>query len=155
ADLYGSDKTLLYLVKSIVNDFNPIVVLPVEGPLSEELEKINVEIIINPVIKVSRQLFKSKGFVKLPFLMSDAVHSLKKKLGDRKIDIVHSNTLAVFLGAFYSKKYKIKHIWHVHEIISHPKIISKTYPYLVNFYSDYVVFNSKASFEYLCKGHPS
>lgn len=154
ADLYGSDKTLLYLVDAIKNDFNPIVVLPVEGPLLEELKKINVEVIINPVIKVSRQLFASFQIIKLPFLIYFTVKSLHKKLGNRKIDIIHSNTLAVFLGAFYSYIYNIKHIWHVHEIIAHPKIVSKMYPHLVNFFSNYVIFNSKASFEHLVEGKP-
>lgn len=154
ADLYGSDKTLLYLVESIRHDFNPIVVLPVEGPLTEELRKMDIEIIINPVIKVSRQLFTGIEIIKLPFLIFYAVHSLNKKLDNRKIDIIHSNTLAVFLGAFYSSRFRIKHIWHVHEIIVYPKIIAKIYPYLVNLFSDYVIFNSKASFNHLCKGNP-
>ena len=154
ADLYGSDKTLLYLVESIKDEFNPIVVLPLEGPLTEELKKRNVEIIISPVIKVSRELFTSIKILKLPFLIFYAVHSLNRKLGNRKIDIIHSNTLAVFLGAFYSIRYRIRHIWHVHEVIVHPKVISKIYPFFVNFFSDDVVFNSKASFNHLCKGHP-
>lgn len=154
ADLYGSDKTLLYLVEALKAKINPIVIVPDEGPLTEELRKINVEIFIIPVIKVSRQLFKSFGIIKLPFQIFKALRLLRKKLGDRKIDIVHSNTLAVFLGAFYSKIYKVKHIWHVHEIIQHPKIVAKSYPFLVDWFSDYVVFNSIASAEYLYVGKP-
>ena len=152
ADLYGSDKTLLYLVASIKDTFYPIIVLPEEGLLSEELKKQDIEFYVMPVIKVSRQLFKSLDFFKLPFNIYKAVNTLKTKLGNRKIDIVHSNTLAVFLGAFFSKKYKIKHIWHVHEIIQHPKAVAKAYPFLVNWFSDYVVFNSKASAEHLYLG---
>jgi glycosyltransferase involved in cell wall biosynthesis len=149
ADLYGSDKTLLYLVESIKDIANAIVVVPEEGPLTEEFKKLNVEVFIIPVIKVSRQLFTSFDFFKLPFQIYKALRALRKKLGDRKIDLIHSNTIAVFLGAFYSKKYKIKHIWHVHEIIQHPKIVAKAYPYLVQWFSDCVVFNSKASAEHL------
>lgn len=149
ADLYGSDKTLLYLVESVRDIANPIVALPEEGPLTEELKKLGVEVLIVPVIKVSRQLFTSSGMIKMPFVIFKAFRILKNKLGNRKIDIVHSNTLAVFLGAFYSRRYGIKHIWHVHEIIKHPKIVAKSYPFLVEWFSDYVVFNSKASAEHL------
>lgn len=149
ADLYGSDKTLLYLVESIRGKVNPIVVVPEEGPLTDELYKLNIEVFIIPVIKVSRQLFTSFGLVKLPFQIYKAIRVLRKKLGNRKIDIIHSNTLAVFLGAFYSKRYCIKHIWHVHEIIQHPKTVAKAYPLLVDWFSDYVVFNSIASAEHL------
>jgi glycosyltransferase involved in cell wall biosynthesis len=154
ADLYGSDKTLLYLVESIKDIFCPIIVLPEEGPLSVELLKLNIEVLYMPVIKVSRQLFKGTEVIKLPFEIQKAVRDLKIKLGARKIHIIHSNTLAVFLGAFYSKKYKIKHIWHVHEIIQHPKFVAKSYPFLVDKYSDIVVFNSIASAENLYANKP-
>tara|TARA_R110002050_G_scaffold104139_1_gene213503 strand:+ start:5680 stop:6840 length:1161 start_codon:yes stop_codon:yes gene_type:complete len=154
ADLYGSDKTLLYLVESIKNEFNPIVVVPEVGPLTEELKKINVEVLIIPVIKVSRQLLTSLEFFTIPYQIFNAVKILKKKLNNRKIDIIHSNTIAVFLGAFYSKIYKIKHVWHVHEIIQHPKIVANSYPFLVNKFADFVIFNSLASAEQLYKGKP-
>lgn len=154
ADLYGSDKTLLYLVNSIKNEFNSIVVVPEKGPLTEELEKINVEVFIIPVIKVSRQLITSLKFFTIPFKVIKSVRILKKKLHHRKIDLIHSNTIAVFLGAFYSKIFKIKHIWHVHEIIVHPKIVANSYPFLVEKFSDFVVFNSIASAEQLYKGKP-
>lgn len=155
ADLYGSDKTLLYLVKSIKDIANPIVVVPEKGPLTEELNKINIPVFIIPVIKVSRQLFTSFDLFKLPFQILKAIRILKNTLGNTKIDLIHSNTIAVFLGAFYSKKYKIKHIWHVHEIIQHPKIVAKAYPYLVHWFSDTVIFNSFASAEHLYKNKPN
>lgn len=155
ADLYGSDKTLLFLVESIKEEIIPIVVVPEEGPLTVELRKIDIEVLIIPVIKVSRELIASFKFFTIPFQVFKAIKILKKKLNNRKIDIVHSNTVAVFLGAFYSKLYKIKHVWHVHEIIKHPKIAAKTYPFLVDKFSDRVIFNSKASAEQLYSGKPN
>ena len=154
ADLYGSDKTLLYLLESIKDVANVIVVVPEEGPLTEEFKKLNIEVFIIPVIKVSRQLFTNFNVFKLPFQIYKAVSILRKKLGNRKIDLIHSNTIAVFLGAFYSKIYNIKHIWHVHEIIQHPKMVAKAYPFLVDWFSDCVVFNSVASTEHLYKNKP-
>src|SRR5690606_28072653 len=41
--------------------------------------------------------------------------------------------------------YRIPHIWHVHEIIENPKIIANIYPKIVSFFSDLIVFNSKAT----------
>ena len=132
AELYGSDKTLLYLVSQIKQKgFNPIVVLPSHGPLSLELEKFQVEIIIAPVVKISRKMFSFK--------------IINRQLKGRPIQIVHSNTLAVLTGALYARRYKIKHLWHVHEIISHPKFISNLYPKIVDYFSHSVVFNSRAT----------
>ncbi|WP_373941981.1 hypothetical protein OEG92_00860 [Polaribacter sejongensis] len=78
ADLYGSDKTLLYLLESIKDVANVIVVVPEEGPLTEEFKKLNIEVFIIPVIKVSRQLFTNFNVFKLPFQIYKAVSIFKK-----------------------------------------------------------------------------
>jgi len=153
AELYGSDKTLLFLVDKIREEFKPIVVVPNEGPLTDVFKEKKIAYIVSPVIKISRSLFSFKGLISLPFKIHNAIKQLKVKIGNQKIDIIHSNTLAVLLGALYSKKYKIKHIWHVHEIIKNPRVVAVVYPHLVNFFSNTVVFNSKASFNQLCNKH--
>lgn len=146
AELYGSDKTLFFLVKALPkHEINPIVVLPEEGPLTTLLREANIEVIISPIIKLSRSIFKPLNLVKLPFQIFLSLKKLNNKLIYRKIDLVHSNTLAVLLGAFYSKWKKIDHIWHVHEIIERPRLVNMLYRSLVNFLSSNVVFNSKAS----------
>lgn len=153
SELYGSDKTLFYLAKEVNNldDFKVILVLPNEGPLKDLLEENNIQVIISPIIKVSRSMFTIINLLLLPLNIITSINTLNKKLKGIKIDIVHSNTLAVLLGAFYSKRYKIRHIWHVHEIIKKPKLISFLFPVLVDLFSDKVIFNSKASKEFLCQ----
>ena len=49
----------------------------------------------------------------------------------------------------YSRKRKIKHFWHVHEIIVHPKIIASTFPKLLNKYADLIICNSNATMKNL------
>jgi len=155
AELYGSDKTLLYLVSEIKQKgFNPIVVLPSKGPLYDELEKFKVEIIIAPVLKISRKMYTFWNIVSLPFQIFQSFSIINKQLKGKRIDIVHSNTLAVLTGAFYAKKYRIKHIWHVHEIITHPKLISDLFPKVVNYFSDTVVFNSLATQDFMVNKNP-
>ena len=157
AELYGSDKALQYLVNQINlhPEFNTVVVLPNDGPLKDLLEQSGVEVVIYPVIKLSRSFFNVLNIIKLPFQIYKTTKGLKKILRDKNIDVVHSNTLAVLLGAFFAKRYKIKHIWHVHEIIKNPAIVRIAYPIIVNRYSDKVVFNSKASKDFLCRNKAS
>ena len=51
AELYGSDKTLFFLVKELPQyGIKPIVVLPEEGPLTVLLREADIEIIISPTI---------------------------------------------------------------------------------------------------------
>ncbi len=152
AELYGSDKTLYYLVKDLAkHQIRAIVVLPEEGPLASLFRESNIELIISPIIKLSRSTLGIKNILKLPFHSISSLSKINKKLKNEKIDIVHSNTLAVLLGALYAKQKKIRHIWHVHEIIEQPKILNTLYRHLVTCFSNQVVFNSKASFESLVK----
>jgi len=154
AELYGSDKTLFFLVKGLPQyGIKPIVVLPEEGPLTTLLREADIEIFISPVIKLSRSLFSPLNLIKLPFQIFSSLRLLNKKLTLYKIDLIHSNTLAVLLGAFYAKWKRIKHIWHVHEIIEKPNFANKLYRFLVNSLSSKVVFNSKASLESLVRNN--
>ena len=53
AELYGSDKMLLHFVLHLKNgqsEFNPIVVLPKEGPLLKILKQNKVKTIVSPVL---------------------------------------------------------------------------------------------------------
>jgi glycosyltransferase involved in cell wall biosynthesis len=59
---------------------------------------------------------------------------------------VHSNTLAVLGGAFWAHHRHIPHLWHVHEIIEHPWILTHAFPWLVSAMADHVVCNSQATY---------
>ncbi|NRB59546.1 MAG: glycosyltransferase family 4 protein [Winogradskyella sp.] len=155
AELYGSDKTLLDLVQAIDKKpgFNVIVILPNDGPLKSLLIKNGIKVLTLPVIKISREVFKPHKLIALLFSIYPLCKRLKKALGETTIDIVHSNTLAVLLGAFYAKFNGIKHVWHVHEIIRKPDVVKNAYPLIVNYFSDKVVFNSKASMNFLTENN--
>jgi glycosyltransferase involved in cell wall biosynthesis len=146
SELYGSDKTLLYLVTRLdKTKYNPIVVLPGEGPLKEALLKENIKIIVTPVIKLHRKMFTIPYLSSLPLQVKKSIEHIQNETKGTKIDIVQSNTLAVLLGVFASRKLKAKHIWHVHEIIEHPKVISNLYPKILNRFAHKVVCNSNAT----------
>lgn len=146
AELYGSDKTLLLLLRHIDKTrFYPVVVLPNDGPLKEELEKENIKVVIAPVLKVYRKMFTPKNLLKFIKDIKKGVDALDILNKQHHFDIVYSNTLAVLLGIIYAKKRKIKHLWHVHEIIVHPKIIASIFPKILMWYSNLVICNSNAT----------
>ena len=146
AELYGSDKTLLLLLRHIDKTrFYPVVVLPNDGPLKEELEKENIKVVIAPVLKVYRKMFTPKNLLKFIKDIKKGVDALDILNKQHHFDIVYSNTLAVLLGIIYAKKRKIKHLWHVHEIIVHPKIIASIFPKILMRYSNLVICNSNAT----------
>ena len=152
AELYGSDKTLLIFLQNInKNNFFTVVVLPNEGPLKLELEKIGIKVVVTPVLKLYRDIFTFKNginFIKDSFKSISTVNKLHK---EHNFDIVYSNTLAVLLGVFFSFKNRIKHIWHVHEIIEHPKPIAWLFPKLLYYFSNTIICNSEATKENIVK----
>jgi len=155
ADLYGSDKTLLLLLKHINRvKFNPVVIIPFEGPLKEELKKLGVEVHITPVLKLYRDIIMPKNSLKFLAEYKKAIGFLDSLNQKHRFEIIYSNTLAVSLGLFYAKKRKIKHVWHVHEIIVHPKIVATIFPKLLKKYADVIVANSSMTLQNLIEREP-
>ena len=156
SELYGSDKTLLLLLTHLDRFlFNPIVVLPNEGPLKSELEKINIKVVIAPVLKLYRNMFSFKNMIQFYKDYKKAINILDTINKKYTIDVVYSNTLAVLLGMIYARKLQIKHIWHVHEIIVHPKSIANIFPKLLTRYADLVICNSYATQKNLTQRAPN
>lgn len=150
AELYGSDKTLLLLLKYLdKTKYLPLVVLPFDGPLKKELEKEDIKVVIAPVLKLYRKMFTPKNLSKFFRDIRKSVSILDNLNEQYNFDLIYSNTLAVLLGMIYAKKRKIKHIWHVHEIIVHPKVIASSFPKLLNRYADIVICNSLATMKNL------
>ena len=155
AELYGSDKTLLLLLKHLdKTKFYPVVVLPNEGILKDELEKENIQVVIAPVLKLYRKMFTPKNIFNFLKDIKKGISILDKLNEKHHFDIVYSNTLAVLLGMIYAKKRKIKHLWHVHEIIVSPKNIASVFPKLLMQNADLVVCNSKATLNNLTQRIP-
>lgn len=133
SELYGSDKTLLELVSGMKKKgYHPIVVLPGPGPLKEKLDQQAIEVIITPVVKLTRKMFGPFNLLSLPFQMIRSFKTISKATTGRQIDIVYSNTLAVLIGIIYARRKKIKHIWHVHEIVEKPKVIKHIFARLLS-----------------------
>ena len=148
--MYGADKILLELVSGLnKQEFHPIVVLPNDGVLRIKLEKNGVEthIVDYPILR--RKFFNPRGILEYSIKYFKQSKEIIKLLKDRKIDIIHVNTTAVLEGIYLKKKLKSKLVWHVHEIILRPKVISKFISFLVGKYADKCVAVSEAVKQHL------
>ncbi|MDR7334838.1 glycosyltransferase family 4 protein [Roseateles asaccharophilus] len=157
AEMYGSDKVLLYLVTGLLRRgrYWPIVVVPEEGPLVDALRGAGVEVHVCEIAKVKRAVFTPRGFLRLFAQMRAAVVDYDRVVAGRKIGLVHSNTLAVLGGAAWAWRRGVRHLWHVHEIILSPKLVSKAFPWLVKLASDKVVSNSTLTERWLVSHQPA
>ena len=153
--MYGSDKMLLYLVSGLdASRFCAIVILPEDGPLKQELDRRSVETFIAPVAKISRSVFTPVGLLRFPLAVLSSLLGMQRALAGKPVDVVHSNTLAVFSGAVWSLLNRQKHVWHVHEIVKHPSVVRKGFPLLLSLFADKVATISRAVADNLVSERP-
>ena len=155
SDLYGSDKTLLQLVKGLnKNLYHPVVVLPSKGPLYDALFQLDIQLIVTPVLNIHKKMFTIKSLLGLPYHLVKSILKLNRTLKHTHIDIIQSNTTVVLLGFIYAKLKGITHFWHIHEVMEKPKVAVFFFPRLVNFCADKVIFNSKTTMDSFCTVKP-
>lgn len=155
AELYGSDKTILMFISSLDKQkYKSLVVLPFDGPLKKEFEKNGIEVIIAPVLKLYRKMFTPKNILKFFNEHTEGIKKLEELHKEHKFDIVYSHTLASLIGIVFARKNKIKHLWHVQEIISKPVLFNKGFVRLLSMKCNNVaVYDSKTTMEFWIKGN--
>ncbi|RZJ80635.1 MAG: glycosyltransferase family 1 protein, partial [Flavobacterium sp.] len=126
SDLYGGSK-ILAIVANILQKgkHKPIVVVSEHGELIGELNRLGVEVRIVRLGILRRKYFSVPGILNRIKVNRSAWKALGKLIDEEKIDVVYSNTTGVLIGAFLAKKKNIKHIWHIHEIITKPKTFTR------------------------------
>ncbi|QEA52666.1 glycosyltransferase family 4 protein [Loigolactobacillus coryniformis] len=150
SEMYGADKVLLELVSGLDKQkFHPIIILPSEGVLAVALRQrdIEVHIVSYPILR--RKYFNLQGVLKYVNGYFKATNQIYKIVKNRKINLLHVNTVAVLEGIALKRKLKVPLIWHVHEIITTPKIVYKVTSLLLGRYADQVIAVSNAVAQHL------
>lgn len=155
AELYGSDKTMLYFLSELdKTQYFPVIVLPFDGPLKTELEKNNIKVVIAPVLKLYRKMFTPKNLLKFFREYKQGVNALDELNKEHNFQLVYSHTLAALIGIMFAKKRKIKHLWHVQEIIAKPKAFNLAFKKILSMKSNHkVVYDSIATMNFWIKGN--
>ncbi|OJG98701.1 hypothetical protein RV18_GL003124 [Enterococcus termitis] len=121
------------------------VVLPTDGKLREELEKIDgCSVSIYSYAVLRRKNLSFLGMLDYLKQTITSLYFFSKYIKQMKIDIVYTNTSVVFSGAIAAKLKRKKSVWHIREIISNSverKIIST----IVNLFSNKIICNSSAT----------
>ena len=148
ADLYGADIALLQLVSGLNRDqFRATVILPYHGPLVDRLQSAGIEVIVYPGLPVLRRRYMNpQGVLQLALSSARSVRWLTELMRRRDFAVVQSNTLAVLIsGGLAAKLARRPHVWHVHEILIHPRIVARALATLSSALSNLVIANSQAT----------
>jgi glycosyltransferase involved in cell wall biosynthesis len=117
ADIYGASRMLLRWIKSMDRQrFEPIVVLPENGPLKKLLEVEKVEVILHPRLSViTRPVFHSWRIILFLFCYPISVFFLWWLIRQRRIDLVYTNTGVMVSPALAAWLAWTPHVWHIRE----------------------------------------
>jgi glycosyltransferase involved in cell wall biosynthesis len=99
AGRYGADRQLLLLATTLDPErYHPLVVLPFEGPLAQDLRDAGIEVMTGPMAVLRREHLSPLGLSRLAREMAYQRHSLERLVRAQHVDVVHANT-SVILGA--------------------------------------------------------
>jgi glycosyltransferase involved in cell wall biosynthesis len=145
SDFYGSGYVIYNLLKYLKKQQNnSIVVLPNEGELSTELRKIDIEVIIYDFPVLRREYLNFLGVLSFLIKMVLSIFYIAKIINKHKINIIHTNTSAIWTGGIIASLKRKKHIWQVMEIIEKPKLVQILMSKMVGIFSDRVFCISEA-----------
>ena len=124
SDLYGASKIFLQTAQILKAQGHTChVVVSANGPLVDKLKQDNIPVTVINLGIIRRKYFTPLGILNRIGKWQKANNLLNKYIQQNGIELVYANTTAVLLGAYLANKNKIKHIWHVHEIIEKPKFL--------------------------------
>lgn len=124
SDLYGASKIFLQTVTLLrKHGHNCVVVLSNKGSLEQALESVGAEVYIVNLGILRRKYFSIAGLFNRIQKWRSATAALNALVRKYEIKLVYSNTAAVLIGAWVARKNKLKHVWHIHEIIEQPKLL--------------------------------
>jgi glycosyltransferase involved in cell wall biosynthesis len=144
SEVGGSDISLVRLVERLDRTrFTPIVALPADGPLVARLETLGCEVLLVERMKklTSR---RGPGYL-LTFLMNypGAVRRLARVVREKRVALVHTNTIHNLYGIGAARLARRPHVWHVREIVWQSGVVRRVERFLTRF-SDRIIVTSDA-----------
>ena len=133
--LYGANRSLLGLIDGLTEyGVTPYVVAPGEGPITNALRERNVAVAIvpmqwwvagqrnpnglggvHPAKRLYRYLNWHRHAMKRLYANIGVLPTLVKQLKSWNVDVVHTNSSVIPIGAMAARIIRRPHIWHVRE----------------------------------------
>lgn len=114
ADIYGASRSLTRLLSRLDRQrFEPVVVLPEDGPLSTLIAKLQVKVLFDPTLAIVDR-YTSWGrlfFYRFP----RSIWRLHRIIRRERINLVHTNTAVMISPGLAARLAGVPHVWHVRE----------------------------------------
>lgn len=160
--LNGASRSLVNIVQELIGNHEIYVMTPfASGPVVDELKKYPVHVVYYPYFRwcdaklTRKNWFKKRVFWYLYEWIVDGVTALRaaRFVRREKIDIIHSNTGVINIGALISRLSGCHHVWHLREFGDldfslYPLVTRRRYVRVMNRCTDYFICISKAISEH-------
>jgi len=146
-DLYGASRSLVKLVRLLGEEYQVYVLLPAEGPLTDELNSIlpTERILLDERLYIfTRHSFKIKNMGSTLFQFIHNVFTIRGIIKKFNIKLIHTNSGVVPAPALAAKITGRKHIWHIREWFGDFKKFWPFYSAYMTHFSEKVICVSKA-----------
>jgi len=145
SQLWGSDRCLYNMLKLIDRRrYQPCVILPRKGPLSEIIEALGIDIVYPPCMSI---VYRFRNPVKCFFYLVKLfieVIWLTVLFKRRRIALVHVNTSSIIGPLIAARLCRVPAICHLREIRISPRVIGRALVTTVNLLASHVISISKA-----------
>ncbi|HEX4495760.1 MAG TPA: glycosyltransferase family 4 protein [Thermoanaerobaculia bacterium] len=110
----GSEKVVVNLLAALDRDrFEPLVVLPAEGPLRAEIEALGVPVHVLPLgWWIPATHWSASDFLAQLAGLGGRVDALTALLERERIDLVHTHFIVTLEGALAAARLGVPHVWH-------------------------------------------
>lgn len=145
----GGDKILLLTVETLAEDHEVVVLLPLPGPLADAFRTcgIRCEIFRYPIVR--RRTGRPWEAILYSLQLVTSTFRLWRYVRRSGIDVVYSNSLGVVQGCLLHMLARIRHIWHIHDMIDRPRLVNCLYSWLVARGADVAICVSRAAHDHL------
>jgi glycosyltransferase involved in cell wall biosynthesis len=125
--------------------FEPLVVLPEDGPLKKLIEAEGIEVLLHPRLSfISRPVFHSWRII--PFFLNYpvSVFYLWRLIRRERIALVYTNTGVMISPAFSARLAGVPHIWHIRESFQEFRQLWSALSWYIQTFSSKVIAISNA-----------
>lgn len=149
SDLYGASRIFLQTAEIFQNAGAKVFVfLSEKGPLSIALENLGIEVHILRLGILRRKYINLQGIINRALYTLKAAWKIRGFVKKQSIDLVYNNAASVFAGLIAANTTRTKHVWHIHEIIQHPKPFASLLARLMANTSDLNIYVSDATYNH-------
>ena len=142
-ELYGSDRSLLDALPELCASFDPVLLLPGDGPAVDAARARGAEVVVLPDFALRRRSLTAGGWVGWSCRLLHGLRAARRLHRQAPFDLVYSNTLAAGLGVLVAGVLRLPHVLHVRETVATPRLLGLALVRTAAWATDTFICNSR------------